>query len=177
MIKALTKDSVKYFVAIFCIYAINQAIWLVNDVSCLIFVTLLTHYLKISRQITLNEVLTGFGFVISAIMANRLMINVRESYYQTLNPTTNLSTRGTTPFTGGGTAGVRSSRRIVRSHLQASDALVNSRHGSRAALKRSHVGERTSRGTRTGGEDKLVEVDLVRDRFGGRGELEAVEEL
>lgn len=33
MIKTLTRDSVKYFVAIFCIYAVNQAIWLVNDVS------------------------------------------------------------------------------------------------------------------------------------------------
>ena len=33
MIKTLTRDSVKYFVAIFLVYACNQAIWLVNDVS------------------------------------------------------------------------------------------------------------------------------------------------
>ena len=33
MIKALAADSVKYFVAIFCVYSVNQAIWLINDVS------------------------------------------------------------------------------------------------------------------------------------------------
>ncbi|KDQ60456.1 hypothetical protein JAAARDRAFT_32876 [Jaapia argillacea MUCL 33604] len=58
----LTRDSVLYFLAMFWTYVLNQVIWLMN-------------------RITLNELATGFSFSICAVLANRLMINVRESYY------------------------------------------------------------------------------------------------
>lgn len=32
-------------------------------------------------QITLNEIATGFSFSISAVLANRLMLSVRDRYY------------------------------------------------------------------------------------------------
>jgi len=99
MIKTLTRDSVKYFVAIFLVYSCNQAIWLVNDIS-------------------LNELMTGFGFVISAIMANRLMINVREGYYEM--ELSAASTRKSVPLTiptnGFSTGGLRSP--TIRSPLR-----------------------------------------------------------
>ncbi|TFY77483.1 hypothetical protein EWM64_g6529 [Hericium alpestre] len=62
LMKVLTRDSVYYFAIIFWVYLANQIIWIVND-------------------ITLNELATGFGFSISSILANRLMISVRSTYY------------------------------------------------------------------------------------------------
>jgi len=62
IMRLLTRDSLLYFIFIFGIYLGNQFIWLHND-------------------ITLNEVGTGFSFCISAILANRLMLTVRSSYF------------------------------------------------------------------------------------------------
>jgi len=62
IMRLLTRDSLLYFIFIFGIYLGNQLIWLHND-------------------ITINEVGTGFSFCISAILANRLMLTVRSSYF------------------------------------------------------------------------------------------------
>ncbi|KLO14657.1 hypothetical protein SCHPADRAFT_300784 [Schizopora paradoxa] len=62
IMRALTRDSLLYYLFIFGIYLGNQIIWLHND-------------------ITLNELGTGFSFCISAILANRLMLSVRSMYF------------------------------------------------------------------------------------------------
>jgi hypothetical protein len=54
--------------------------------------------------------LTGFGFVISAIMANRLMMNVRENFYL-LSEGSIVATRKSTPFSGG--TGRNNNRNII----------------------------------------------------------------
>jgi len=51
-----------YFVLIFGIYLANLALWLKN-------------------RLTLDELGTGYSFVISSILANRLLIAVRVNYY------------------------------------------------------------------------------------------------
>jgi len=63
LMRALTRESVLYFVAIFWVYLANQILWLRN-------------------RLTLNELGTGYSFVISVISANRLMIAVRSTYFQ-----------------------------------------------------------------------------------------------
>ncbi|KAI0319539.1 hypothetical protein OF83DRAFT_1170091 [Amylostereum chailletii] len=61
--RVLTKDSVYYFGFLFWIYLGNQVIWIYNIPA-------------------LNELGTGFGFSLSAIFANRLMISLRRAYYK-----------------------------------------------------------------------------------------------
>lgn len=63
LMRALTRDSVLYFIMIFWIYCANMALWIRN-------------------HITLDELGTSYSLVISVILANRLMIGVRSSYYQ-----------------------------------------------------------------------------------------------
>lgn len=63
LMMALTRDSVLYFIVIFLIYVANMSLWFVNIV-------------------TLDEFGTGFSFTISAVLANRLLISVREKYYE-----------------------------------------------------------------------------------------------
>jgi len=62
LMRTLTRDSVIYFVLIFGIYLANLALWLKN-------------------RLTLDELGTGYSFVISSILANRLLIAVRVNYY------------------------------------------------------------------------------------------------
>ncbi|KAI0075969.1 hypothetical protein K474DRAFT_1598918 [Panus rudis PR-1116 ss-1] len=62
LMKELTRHSVFYFIVIFWIYLLNQILWVVN-------------------VLTLDELGTGFSFTVSAVLANRLMIAVRERYY------------------------------------------------------------------------------------------------
>ncbi|KAI0341011.1 hypothetical protein BDW22DRAFT_1359164 [Trametopsis cervina] len=59
---ALLRDSVIYFVIIFCVYTLNMIMWFVN-------------------VLTLDEFATSFAFTISSVLANRLLITVREKYY------------------------------------------------------------------------------------------------
>ncbi|KIM86912.1 hypothetical protein PILCRDRAFT_815363 [Piloderma croceum F 1598] len=63
LMRALTRDSVLYFIMIFWIYLANLVLWAKN-------------------RITLDELGTSYSLVISVILANRLMISVRSSYYQ-----------------------------------------------------------------------------------------------
>jgi len=63
LMRALTRDSVIYFVLIFWIYLANLVLWAKN-------------------RITLNELGVSYSLVISVILANRLMIGVRSTYYQ-----------------------------------------------------------------------------------------------
>jgi len=63
LMRALTRDSVLYFIMIFWIYLVNLVLWAHN-------------------RITLDELGTSYSLVISVILANRLMIGVRSSYYQ-----------------------------------------------------------------------------------------------
>lgn len=72
LMRVLTRDSVLYFFFIFWIYAGNQVLWLRND-------------------ITMNELGTGFSFCISAMLANRLMVEVRTRYYRPLEHGTGAS--------------------------------------------------------------------------------------
>jgi len=62
LMRSLTRDSVVYFVLIFGIYLANLILWIQN-------------------RLTLNELGTGYSFVISSILANRLLITVRVNYY------------------------------------------------------------------------------------------------
>ncbi|KAF9260597.1 hypothetical protein L218DRAFT_989505 [Marasmius fiardii PR-910] len=61
LMMALTKDSVTYYLIIFWVYLANLTVWIIN-------------------HITLNELLTSFSFVISSILANRLLISVRKEH-------------------------------------------------------------------------------------------------
>jgi len=63
LMRALTRDSVIYFIMIFWIYLANLILWAKN-------------------RVTLDELGTGYSLVISVILANRLMIGVRSKYYQ-----------------------------------------------------------------------------------------------
>jgi len=63
LMRALTRDSVLYFIMIFWIYLLNLSLWAKNVV-------------------TLDELGTSYSLVISVILANRLMISVRSTYYQ-----------------------------------------------------------------------------------------------
>jgi len=60
---ALTQDSVFYFIMIFWVYLANLVLWAKN-------------------RVTLDELGTSYALVISVILANRLMIRVRATYYQ-----------------------------------------------------------------------------------------------
>jgi len=62
LMRSLTRQSVLYFVTIFWIYLANQILWIRN-------------------RLTLDELGTGYSFVISVIFANRLMITVRSPNY------------------------------------------------------------------------------------------------
>ncbi|EIN05653.1 hypothetical protein PUNSTDRAFT_145621 [Punctularia strigosozonata HHB-11173 SS5] len=62
LMRSLSRESVLYFMGIFGIYLLNQILWWIN-------------------RITLNELATGFSFAVSAVFANRLMISVRQHYY------------------------------------------------------------------------------------------------
>ncbi|KAJ6552789.1 hypothetical protein B0H19DRAFT_1263241 [Mycena capillaripes] len=55
----LTKESVFFFAAIFGVHLGNLIIWMVNN-------------------LTTNELFTGYSFSIPAVLANRLLISVRE---------------------------------------------------------------------------------------------------
>ncbi|KAJ6606045.1 hypothetical protein DFH09DRAFT_1353280 [Mycena vulgaris] len=55
----LTKESVFFFLAIFGVHLGNLIIWMVNT-------------------LTVNELFTGYSFAIPAVLANRLLISVRE---------------------------------------------------------------------------------------------------
>ncbi|VDC07409.1 unnamed protein product [Peniophora sp. CBMAI 1063] len=63
LLSVLTKDSVYYFLYLFWLYLGNLLLWSWNISS-------------------LNELGTGFGFALSSVFANRLMISLRESYYK-----------------------------------------------------------------------------------------------
>jgi len=63
LMRALTRDSVFYFIMIFWIYLANLVLWAKN-------------------RITLDELGTSYSLVISVILANRLMIGVRSTYYR-----------------------------------------------------------------------------------------------
>lgn len=63
LMRALTRDSVFYFIMIFWIYLANLVLWAKN-------------------RVTLDELGTSYSLVISVILANRLMIGVRSTYYQ-----------------------------------------------------------------------------------------------
>jgi len=63
LMRALTRDSVIYFILIFWVYLANLVLWAKN-------------------KLTLDELGTSYSLVISVILANRLMIGVRSTYYQ-----------------------------------------------------------------------------------------------
>lgn len=63
LMQQLSKDSVLFFFSIFWIYCANLILWYEN-------------------RITLDELGTAFSFVLSSILANRLLIAVRSDYYQ-----------------------------------------------------------------------------------------------
>ncbi|KAI0341100.1 hypothetical protein BDW22DRAFT_1485579 [Trametopsis cervina] len=58
----LTRDSIFYYLVIFLVYGMNMIFWFLNI-------------------LTLDEFGTGFAFTISSVLANRLLISVRERYY------------------------------------------------------------------------------------------------
>ncbi|KDQ49715.1 hypothetical protein JAAARDRAFT_42648 [Jaapia argillacea MUCL 33604] len=62
LITILARDSAIYFVVIFWLYMFNQIIWIFN-------------------RMTLNELSTGFSTAISTIAVNRMVISVRDRYY------------------------------------------------------------------------------------------------
>ncbi|KAJ6606050.1 hypothetical protein DFH09DRAFT_1269147 [Mycena vulgaris] len=59
LLPQLTKESVFFFSAIFGVHLANLIIWMVNI-------------------LTVNELFTGYSFAIPAVLANRLLISVRE---------------------------------------------------------------------------------------------------
>jgi len=63
LLRAFSRDSVLYFIMIFWVYLANLVFWARN-------------------RVTLDEVGTSYSLVISIILANRLMIGVRKTYYQ-----------------------------------------------------------------------------------------------
>ena len=63
LMQQLTKGSVLYFFFIFWVYVANLILWYYN-------------------RITLNELGTAFAFVLSSVLANRLLISVRSDYYR-----------------------------------------------------------------------------------------------
>jgi len=65
LMRSLTRGSVMYFILIFGIYLANLILWIKN-------------------RLTLNELGTGYSFVISSILANRLLITIRVNYYTNL---------------------------------------------------------------------------------------------
>ncbi|ESK87667.1 hypothetical protein Moror_1889 [Moniliophthora roreri MCA 2997] len=62
LMRALTRDAVVYFLIIVWIYLANLVMWIIN-------------------RITLNELCTPFSFVISSVLANRMLISVRERHF------------------------------------------------------------------------------------------------
>ncbi|EIN05173.1 hypothetical protein PUNSTDRAFT_47012 [Punctularia strigosozonata HHB-11173 SS5] len=62
LMQLLTRDQTLFFFPILGIFVTNQVIWLVNHT-------------------TINEVATGYAVGLSAVLAHRLMISVRVSYY------------------------------------------------------------------------------------------------
>jgi hypothetical protein len=73
LMRALTRDSVLYFIMIFWIYLANLVLWAKN-------------------RVTLDELGTSYSLVISVILANRLMISVRSTYYQSEATIANMPT-------------------------------------------------------------------------------------
>ncbi|RDB16737.1 hypothetical protein Hypma_002570 [Hypsizygus marmoreus] len=65
LMQQLTRDSVIYFFTIFWIYLANLILWYKN-------------------RITLDELGTAFSFVLSSVLANRLLISVRSNHYGAL---------------------------------------------------------------------------------------------
>ncbi|KAJ7490937.1 hypothetical protein FB451DRAFT_1552504, partial [Mycena latifolia] len=64
----LTKESIFFFSAIFGVHLANLIIWMVNT-------------------LTVNELFTGYSFAIPAVLANRLLISVREQVEFTASST------------------------------------------------------------------------------------------
>ena len=65
--------------SIFCIYMLNQVVWLINIVS-------VGSYFRLSPapifgQTSLDELGTGLATSVSTVLVNRLMISVRRHYY------------------------------------------------------------------------------------------------
>ncbi|KAJ8087579.1 hypothetical protein PM082_006411 [Marasmius tenuissimus] len=59
----LTRDSVVYFFVICTVYLASLVVWIFN-------------------RVTLNELLTSFSFVVSSILANRLLISLRREGFR-----------------------------------------------------------------------------------------------
>lgn len=77
-----------------------QIFWALNIVSGQhSFTKHCTNCLRISLQYTLNELSTSFSFCFSAVFANRLMIDLRKTYYNTTGNTTLPTATDTTHMT------------------------------------------------------------------------------
>jgi len=69
LMKQLTRESVLYFSTIFGIYITNISLWIYN-------------------RITLDELCTAFSFVVSSVLASRMLIRIRQAHYDGLHPET-----------------------------------------------------------------------------------------
>lgn len=67
-------------IRIFGIYIANLIRWMINTVRPILRSCILDW--KFAFQVTLDELLTAFSFVVSGIFANRLLISVREAHYK-----------------------------------------------------------------------------------------------
>lgn len=83
LMRSLTQESVLYFVTIFWIYLANQMLWIQNRVRFPSHSSMSKSSPRIITKLTLNELGTGYSFVISVIFANRLMVAVRSPNYYT----------------------------------------------------------------------------------------------
>lgn len=66
------------------VYVVNMSLWFVNVVRLSLVPNKETAHPRLPAlpcQITLDEFGTGFSFTISTVLANRLLISVREKYY------------------------------------------------------------------------------------------------
>ncbi|KAJ7612114.1 hypothetical protein FB45DRAFT_843411 [Roridomyces roridus] len=73
----LTRESVFFFCAIVGVHVANLTIWMINTVGFLVAPSIISPDI-FSFQLTVNELVTGFSFAIPAVLANRLLISVRQ---------------------------------------------------------------------------------------------------
>lgn len=73
ILSCLTRQSIFFFSAIFGIHVANLVIWMINT-------------------LTVNELITGYSFAIPAVLANRLVLSVRQEVgFPTTDQTTDIS--------------------------------------------------------------------------------------
>ncbi|KAJ3536684.1 hypothetical protein NM688_g6804 [Phlebia brevispora] len=84
LMKVLTTGSMVYFVVILIVYAVNQAIWLMDNVRTFrpFYKWCSWNTMPYMPQNVLNETGSCLAHAIAPVLANRLMVAVRKHYYR-----------------------------------------------------------------------------------------------